>query len=87
MDGAAHGCPSGERIQSLAYGKASLLLHERAVRQGLIVSLTRAPLSLKIVLHDPMRSDDVAPEALANAGCAVIEILPGGQKSWAEEIL
>ena len=51
------------------------------------LSLTRAPLSLKIVLYDPMRSDDVAPEALANAGCAVIEILPGGQKSWAEEIL
>ena len=51
------------------------------------MSLTRAPLSLKIVLHDPMRSDDVAPEAVANAGCAVIEILPGGQKSWVEEIL
>ena len=41
-DGAAHGCPSGERIQSLAYGKASLLLHERAVRQGLIVIDARA---------------------------------------------
>ena len=32
-DGATYGCPSGERIQSLAYGKASLLIHERAVRR------------------------------------------------------
>lgn len=51
------------------------------------LSLTRGPLSRKMVLYDPMRSDDVTPEALANAGCTVIEMYRADSARWVEEIL